>query len=94
MARAKIAISVPAEVGGLVPAIPGAGQTVDNELEVRLHRLGLAWKLATVGMAEARPRLGLELVARQVLGAELDSCAEVRLEVGGALAGNPVDEVE
>ena len=94
MPGAKIALSDPAEVGGLVPAVSGCGQTVDDALEVRLHRLGLAVKLGTVGMGEARSRLGLELVAGQVLRAQLDCRGEIRVEVGGALAGNPVDEVE
>ena len=43
---------------------------------------------------EPRSRLGLELVAGEVLGLERESVGEIRLEVGGALARNPVDEVE
>src|SRR5258708_29504806 len=45
-------------------------------------------------MGEPRPRLGLELVTRQVVRLERERLVEVALEVGGALAGNPVDEVE
>jgi hypothetical protein len=45
-------------------------------------------------MCEARPGLGLELVAREVLRPEGDRLAEVALEVGGLLARDPVDEVE
>src|SRR5262249_37833684 len=37
---------------------------------------------------------GLELVARQVLGLESERLAQVAIEVGGALAGNAVDEIE
>ena len=45
-------------------------------------------------MGEARARLGFELVARQVVRLELQRRVQVALEVGGALAGDPVDEVE
>jgi len=45
-------------------------------------------------MGEARARLGLQLVAGQVLGLERERLGEVGLEVGGALAGNPVEEIE
>src|SRR5207237_2669217 len=47
-----------------------------------------------VGVREAGPRLGLELVAGQVLRPERERLVEVAREVGGALAGNPVQEVE
>ena len=43
---------------------------------------------------EPRARLGLELVAREVLGRERQGVREVRVEVGGALAGDPVEQVE
>ena len=45
-------------------------------------------------MREPRSRLRLELVARQVLGLERQGVREVRVEVGGALARDPVDEIE
>ena len=43
---------------------------------------------------EARTRLRLELVAREVLRLERERLGEVALEVGGALAGDPVEEIE
>ena len=86
--------SRPAEVGRLVPAVAGSRQPLDDLLEVPLHRLGLARELIPEGMGEARPRLGFELVAREVIRPELERLVEVAIEVGGALAGNPVDEVE
>jgi hypothetical protein len=63
-------------------------------LEVELHRVGLALQLGAVRVGEARPRLGLQLVARQVLRLERKRLGEVGIEVGGALARDPVDEVE
>ena len=45
-------------------------------------------------MREARSGLRLELVAREVLGAERERLVDVGIECGGALAGDPVDEVE
>ena len=86
--------SGPAEVGRLVPAVAGRDQLVDDELEVALHRLGLARELVPVRVGEARAGLRFELVARQVLRAERDRLCEISLEVGGALAGNPVQEIE
>src|SRR5438445_3188627 len=83
-----------AEVRRLVPAVARAPQPLDDELEVRLHRLGLPSELGPVGVGEARPRLGLELVAGEVLRSECERFTEVRLEVGGALAGNAVEQVE
>src|SRR5438132_14140036 len=47
-----------------------------------------------MGVDEARPRLRLELVTGQVLRPERQGAVEVGLEVGGALAGDPVDEIE
>ena len=84
----------PAEVRRLVPAVAGRGQPIDDLLEVALHRVGLARKLIPEGMGEARPRLGLELVARKVVRLERERLVEVAVEIGGALAGNAVDEVE
>ena len=45
-------------------------------------------------MGEARPRFGLELVAGQMLRPERECVTEVGIQVGGALAGDPVDEIE
>ena len=83
-----------AEVRRLVPAVTGSGQPRDDPLEVVLHRVGLACELSSPGVGEARPRLRLELVAGQVLRLERERVAEVRLQIGGALAGDPVDEIE
>ena len=47
-----------------------------------------------MGMGEARPRFCFELVTGEVLRRELEGVTEVRGEVGGALAGDSVDEVE
>ena len=66
----------------------------DDALEVVLHRVGLPAELLSPGMGEARSRLRLELVAGEVLRLEREGVAEVGLEIGGALAGNPVDEIE
>src|SRR6185369_12912001 len=43
---------------------------------------------------EPRARLRLELVAGQVLRIEGERLGEIALEVGGALAGDAVDEIE
>ncbi len=94
MPRAQVPRLRSAEVRRLVPAVPRAGQGRDDPLEVGLHRLGLALQLGPVRMSEARARLGLQLVAGQVLRLERKRLGEVGLEVGGALAGNPVEEVE
>ena len=94
MSRAQITLGSAAEVGGLVPAIASAGQPVDDQFEVRLHRVRLALELLPMRVGEARSGLRLELVTRQVLGPELESVGEVGIEIGGGLAGNPVDEVE
>ncbi len=68
--RAQVAAGdAAAEVRGLVPAVAGAGQCLDDELDVSLHRLRLRGELGTVGVGEARPRLRLELVGGQVLRA-------------------------
>ena len=83
-----------AEVRGLVPAVAGAGQPFDDELEVRLHRLGLPSELHTVRMGEARAGLRLELVRRDVLGLERERLVEVPLEIRLRLAGDAVDQVE
>ena len=64
------AAAFPAEVGGLVPAVAGFGERVDDELEISLHRLRLAGELLSVRVREARTRLRFELVAGQVLRAE------------------------
>jgi hypothetical protein len=45
-------------------------------------------------MCEASPRLRLELVAGEVVRLERERVVEVAGEVGGALARDPVDEVE
>ena len=83
-----------AEVRRLVPAEAGLGQARNDLLEVVLHRLGLARELIPEGMTETRPRFGLELVTRQVVRVERERRVEVARQVGGALAGNPIDEVE
>ena len=83
-----------AEVRRLVPAVAGTGQPCDDALEVVLHRVGLARQLSSPGMGEARPRLRLELVTGEVLRRERERVVQVGLEIGGALAGDPVDEVE
>ena len=67
---------------------------LDDALEVALHRLRLALELCSVRVGEARARLRLELVAGQVLRLERERLGEVALEVGGALAGDAVDEIE
>ena len=43
---------------------------------------------------ETRARLRLELVAGEVLGLEGEGVREIRIEVGGALARDAVDEIE
>ena len=47
-----------------------------------------------MGVREARPRLRLELVAGEMLRRECEGFAEVAFQVGGALARNPVDEIQ
>ena len=88
------ALGPPAEVRRLVPAIAGPGQRLDDVLEIPLQRLALAGELIPEGMCEPCPGLGLELVAGQVLGLEGEGLAQVTSKVGGALAGDAVDQVE
>src|SRR5215218_6326684 len=83
-----------AEVRGLVPAIAGSGQRLDDSLEVVLHRLGLPLELVAVRVREARARLRLELIGGDVLRRERDRLCQVPLEVEDALARDPVDQVE
>jgi len=63
-----------------------------------LHRLlillAVAYELRPVRVGEPRPLLGLELVVRDVLRCERKRFVDVSREGGGALAGNPVQEVE
>src|ERR1041384_2957139 len=84
----------PTEVRRLVPAIAGFRQPLDDVLKVPLHGLRLTREFIPEGMGEARPRLRLELVARKVVRLERKGDVEVAGEVGGALARDPVDEVE
>ena len=88
------ALSVETEVRRLVPAVTRHRERVDDLLEVPLHRVRLARELVSVGEREARARLGLELVAREVLGLEGESVREVAVEVGDRLARYAVDEIE
>ena len=96
--RAQIASAADAgtaaEVRRLVPAVSGCGQRRHDELEVRLHRLGLALELPSVSVREARARLRFQLVRGEMLRREADRLGEVAFEVGGALARDAVDEVE
>src|SRR5207249_795874 len=84
----------PTEVGGLVPAVAGGRQPLDDALEVPLHRVRLPRELIPEGMGETRPRLRLELVARKVVRLQRERGVEVAVEIGGALAGDAVDEVK
>ena len=96
--RAKIAstrtTTLEAEVRGLVPAVAGRAERVDDLLEVALHRVGLTHELVAMRVREARPGLRLELVARQVLRFQCEGFGQIGVEIGGALAGNAVDEIE
>ena len=87
-------LAVEAEVRRLVPAVARCGQRLDDLLEVALHRVGLPRELVPVRDGEARSRLRLELVAGEVLRLEPQRLVEVGVEVGGALAGDAVDEIE
>jgi hypothetical protein len=82
------------EVRRLIPAVAGPGQRADDALEVPLHRDGLPGELAAVRMREARAGFCLELVTRQVLWAKSERILEVAREMGGALARDPIDEIE
>src|SRR5439155_8648081 len=68
--RAQIPSVRATEVGRFVPAVAGAGQARDDQLEVALHGLGLAGELVAVRVREPGARLGLQLVAGQVLRLE------------------------
>src|SRR6266516_7819355 len=83
-----------AEVRRLVPAVAGRTQARDDALEVGLHRLGLTRELRAVRMREARSRLCLQLVTGDVLGLQRQRVAQVGVEIGGALAGDSVDEIQ
>ena len=80
--RAKVAptrtATLEAEVRGLVPAVAGRAERVDDLLEVALHRVGLPRELVAVRVREARPGLRLELVARQVLRLEREGLGSDR----------------
>src|SRR5262249_11246210 len=71
-----------------------SGQRLDDQLEVRLHRLGLPLELGSVVVREAGSRLRFELVSGDVVRLEGQGLGEVAAKVGGALAGDPVDEIE
>ena len=83
-----------AEIRRLVPAVPRADEARDYALEVGLHRFGLTGELGAVRAGEPRARFRLELVAREMLRLERERRTQIALEVGGALAGHPVDEIE
>ena len=83
-----------AEVRRFVPAVARRGQRVDDLLEVPLHRVGLTRELLAVRDGETRAGLRLELVAREMLGLEREGRRKVGIEVGGALSGDAVDEIE
>src|SRR5205085_11237540 len=85
---------VETEVRGLVPAVAGSDESLDDQLEVVLHRLSLALELGSVRVREAGARLRLELVAGQVLRLERERFGEVAAQVGGALTRDAVDEIE
>ena len=86
--------SRPAEARRLVPAVAGGDEPLHHLLHVPLHGLGLASQLSAPGMGEAGARLGLQLVAGEVLGVKREGVGEIGVEVGRALAGDPVEEVE
>ncbi len=96
--RAKIAsartTTLEAEVRGLVPAVAGRAERVDDLLEVALQRVALTHELVAMCVREACPGLRLELVARQVLRFQREGFGQIEGEIGGALAGNAVDEIE
>src|SRR5581483_2960430 len=70
-----------AEVRGLVPAVAGAGERLDDLFGVDLHGLSLALELLTVCVREARSGLRFELVGGDVLGFERQDLGEVASEV-------------
>jgi len=67
---------------------------LDHCLEVPLHGLGLSLELVPVRAREPSPGLRLELVAGEVLELERESVRHVGYEIGGALAGDSVQEIE
>jgi hypothetical protein len=83
-----------AEVGRLVPPVAGSDEGLHHPLEIALHGLRLASELGSPGVDEPRPRLGLELVTGQVLRLQSQSRSEIPLQVGAALTGNSVDEIQ
>ena len=91
VARAQV---VAAEVGRLVPAVARRGQTRDDVLVVILQQLGLPRQLGAVPVREARARLGLELVAGEVLGLERERLVEIAVELGAPHAGHAEEQVE
>ena len=54
----------------------------------------VALELGSVRVREASSRLRFQLVRGDVLGLQSESLGEVAREVGGALARDPVDEIE
>ena len=95
LCRAELAAAVDAaEVRRLVPAVARAGQRLHDLLGVALHRLRPPEELGAVRVGESRSGLRLELVAGEVLRLQPQGVREVRVEIGGALARDPVDEIE
>src|SRR5438093_159505 len=79
-----------AEIRRLVPPVSRTDEARDHPLEVGLHRFGLTNELGAAYVGKPRPRLRLELVAREMLRLERERLAQIALEIGGALAGDPV----
>ena len=98
MARAHVAagdaFGRQAEVRRLVPAVPLGREPRHDTLEVALQRVRLPPELLPVRVRESRSRLSLELVQREVLRHECQRVIEIGTQIGGALAGYPVDEIE
>src|SRR5262245_43319311 len=90
----EVTRTVLAEVGRLVPPVAGSREPLDDGLEVPLHQVGLTDELFAVCVREPGSGLRLQLVAREVLRPELECLVDVGVEVGGALARDPVDEIE
>src|SRR5204863_7662888 len=56
--------------------------------------LRLAFELVPVRVGEPRSGLRLELVIGEVLRCKRERLGEIRVEIGGALAWNPIQEIE